>query len=127
MGQMRKRHEAGTFKPHVKKGDQVLVLAGRSLGEQGRIASVEPQRERAIVEGINLSTKHQRSRGMGRSAAAAKQQSGRIERPSPIHLSNLMVICPSCNTPTRITHKQADNRWVRVCRRCGEFLDRTEE
>lgn len=124
MGQTRKRHEPGTFKPHVKKGDEVLVLAGRSVGERGRIVTVDPQRERAIVEGINLVTKHQKSPGMGRNpAAAAKQQSGRIERPAPVHVSNLMVICPGCDTPTRVAHKEEAGRSVRACKRCGESLE----
>jgi len=127
MGQMRKRHEAGAFKAHVKKGDEVLVRAGRSFGERGRVVSVDPQRERAVVEGVNQVTKHQKSQGMGRSpSAAAQQQSGRIEKAAPIHLSNLMVVCPGCSTPTRVAHKQEDNQWVRACKRCGEALDRTK-
>jgi len=128
MGRMRKRHEAGTFKPHVKHGDEVLVLTGRSSGERGRVASVDPQRERAIVEGANLVTKHQRTQGMGRSpAAAARQQSGRIERPAPIHVSNLMVVCQSCGKPTRIGRKVVEEKWVRACKHCGSTLDRTAE
>jgi large subunit ribosomal protein L24 len=127
MGQTRKRHEPGQFKPHVKKGDEVLVLSGRSKGERGRVVSVDPQRERAIVEGVNLITKHQRSQGMGRNpAAAARQQSGRIEKPSHIHLSNLMVIDPGDNEPTRVQHKVIDGKSTRVGARSGEALDRGE-
>ena len=125
MGQARKRNEAGTFKPHVKKGDEVLVLAGRSQGVRARIIRVEPQRERATVEGVNLITKHTKPQG-GRTAAASRQQSGRIEQPSPIHVSNLMVVCPSCSTPTRISHAEVEGRMVRKCRRCNEPLDRVE-
>ena len=126
MGQMRKRHAAGTFKPHVKKGDEVIVLAGRSLGERGRIVTVDPQRERAVVEGVNQVTKHQRSQGVGRNpAAAARQQSGRVERPSPIHVSNLMVVCPNCQTPTRVAHAEIEGHSTRVCKKCRESLDRT--
>lgn len=126
MGQARKRHENGTFKPHVRKGDDVVVLAGRSLGQRGRVVSVDPQRERAIVEGVNMVTKHQRSTSMNPSAAS-RQQSGRIERPSPIHVSNLQVVCPACNKETRIAHKEADGRSVRACKHCGEVLDRPVE
>jgi len=78
MGQTRKRHDAGTFQPHVKKGDEVLVLAGRSKGERGRVVSVDPQRERAVVEGVNLITKHQKAQGFNQNRAA-QQQSGRID------------------------------------------------
>jgi large subunit ribosomal protein L24 len=125
MGQTRKRHAGGSFSAHVKKGDEVLVRCGRSLGDRGRVVSVDPQRERAIVEGANLITKHQRSQGQGRSpAAAARQQSGRITKPAPVHVSNLMVICPECGAPTRVGHKQVEGRSVRACKRCGQSLDR---
>ena len=128
MGQTKKRHDNGTFKPHVKKGDEVLVLAGKSVGERARVLSVDPQRERAIVEGLNLITKHQRSQGMGRNpAAAAQQQSGRIQKAAPIHVSNLMVIDPQTNEPTRVSHKIVDGKSVRVGKRSGNALDREEK
>jgi large subunit ribosomal protein L24 len=125
MGQAKKRHNAGTFKPHVKKGDEVLVIAGRSLGDRGHVVSVDPQRERAVVEGVNLITKHQRPQGG--QTAAARQQSGRVKRPSPIHVSNLMVIDPDTNQPTRVGHKLVDGKWVRVSKRSGATLDRAED
>ena len=127
MGQTRKRHEAGTFKPHVKRGDEVLILTGRSVGERGRIVSVDPQRERAVVEGLNLVTKHQRSQGAGRNpSAAAQQQSGRIEKASPIHVSNLMVVCPNCGKPSRMGHKLIEGHWLRACKSCGETVERED-
>jgi large subunit ribosomal protein L24 len=124
MGQARRRLAAGEFKPHVKKGDEVIVIAGRSKGERGRVVSVDPQRERAIVEGVNLVTKHQRPT-MSRSAAA-RQQSGRIERPAPIHVSNLMVIDPTTNQPTRVAHRLVDGKMRRVSKKTGEVLDKIE-
>ncbi len=123
MGNTRKRHEAGSFQPHVKKGDEVLVLSGRSQTERGRVVSVDPQRERAVVEGVNTITKHQRPRP-NQTAAAAQQQSGRVEKSAPVHVSNLMVVCPSCNTPTRVAHKVVDGRSQRSCKRCGELLEK---
>jgi large subunit ribosomal protein L24 len=125
MGQMRKRHSAGEFKSHVKKGDEVLVIAGRSLGERGRVVSVDPQRERAIVEGVNLITKHQKSQAPGQRADVARQQGGRVQKPSPIHVSNLMVVDPETNEPTRVAHKLVDGKWVRVGKKSGAQLDRT--
>lgn len=124
MGRSAKRHEAGVFKSHVKKGDEVLVLGGRSLGERGRVTSVDPQRERAVVEGINLITKHQRAAGMPGSPAAAQQQSGRIEKPAPVHLSNLMVVCPACNKPTRVARQNSEGKHGRTCKRCNAPLER---
>ena len=125
MAQARKRHEAGEFKPHVRTGDEVLVLGGRSVGERGRVHSVEPQRERAIVEGLNTVTKHQKPVG-GQTAAASRQQAGRVEKSAPIHVSNLMVICPTCNKPTRIGHKEVGGKSVRSCRKCEANLERSE-
>jgi large subunit ribosomal protein L24 len=127
MGQTKKRHDAGTFKSHVRKGDEVLVIAGRSLGTRGRVVSVDPQRERALVEGVNLVTKHQKAQGQGRTPeATARQQSGRIQRPAPIHVSNLMVVDPTTNQPTRVAHKQVEGKWVRVGKASGASLDREE-
>jgi large subunit ribosomal protein L24 len=92
------------------------------------VLSVDPQRERAIVEGLNLVTKHQKSQGMGRNpAAAAQQQSGRIQKAAPIHVSNLMVIDPQTNEPTRVSHKVVDGKTVRVAKRSGNALDREEK
>lgn len=125
MGQTRKRHEAAEFRPHVKRGDEVLVLAGRSVGERGRIISVDPQRERAIVEGLNLITKHQKAPGGQNTAAAAAQQSGRIEKPAPIHVSNLQVVCPSCGKPSRLGHAEVNGKSVRTCKKCSQPVDKT--
>jgi len=130
MGMAQKRHDAGKGRCHVRRGDTVLVVAGRSVGERGRVSVVDPQRERALVEGVNLVIKHQRPTGNA-NTPAAQQQSGRITKPSPIHISNLMVVCTNetCNKPTRIRRHfdEAENRWVRTCRHCGEILDKSEE
>jgi len=126
MGQARKRHVAGEFKAHVVRGDEVVVRGGRSLGERGRVLSVDPQRERAVVEGVNQITKHQRAQAPGRQAAAQTQESGRVEMPAPVHVSNLMVVCPGCGKPTRVAHKQEEGRSVRACKKCGATLDRAQ-
>jgi len=131
MGQMRKRHAAGAFKTHIKRGDQVVVLAGKNSGgaldrgERGRVISVDPQRERAVVEGVNLATKHQKPQQQGRTAAA-QQQGGRIEKAAPIHISNLQVLCPGCGKPTRVAHREVEGKSVRACKHCNETLDRAE-
>lgn len=126
MGQTRKRHEGGSHRTHVKRGDEVLVLSGRSVGERGRVTNVDPQRERALVEGVHLVTKHQKAQGY-QSQAAQQQQSGRIEKAAPIHLSNLMVVCPGCGSPTRVGHKDEGGKTVRACKKCGESLERSQQ
>ncbi|MBI3912292.1 MAG: 50S ribosomal protein L24 [Armatimonadetes bacterium] len=122
----KKRHLGGEFKPHVRSGDEVLILAGKDVGERGRVAKVMPQWERAIVEGRNIVIRHQKARGGQQ--VTAEQRAGRISKPAPIHVSNLMVICPSCNQPTRIGHQRQEGKWVRFCKRegCGEIIDRRE-
>ncbi|MFN3648620.1 MAG: 50S ribosomal protein L24 [Armatimonadota bacterium] len=124
MGQTRKRHDAGELKPHVRKNDEVVVLAGRSLGERGRVLSVDPQRERAVVEGVNLITKHQKPTP---NRQGGQTQGGRIEKPAPIHVSNLMVVCPSCSKPTRVAHKEQEGKSVRACKHCGSALERASK
>jgi len=124
VGQARKRHEPGEYYPHVRKGDEVLVRAGRAVRERGRVISVDPQRERAVVEGLNLIIKHQKPTGGG---GATAQRGGRMEVATPIHLSNLMVVCPSCHAPTRVGHKEVGGQSSRACKRCDAPLDRVDE
>ena len=123
MARTRKRHPTGEFRAHIKKGDTVHVLTGKSEGEEGKVAQVLPRNERAIVEGVNLMTRHQRARG-GRQVTA-EQQSGRIQKPAPIHVSNLMVVDPDTNEPTRVSHQQIEGKSVRVSRK-GNLLDRDQ-
>lgn len=121
----RKRHAPGAYKAHIKKGDTVLVRSGKSADHKGRVTAVLPRTERAIVEGANIVTRHQRARGG--QTVSAEQQSGRIEKPAPIHVSNLMVVCPQCNRPTRVGYRrEAGKPAVRVCKQegCGEPIDR---
>ena len=104
-------------KVHVKKNDQVLVTAGKDRGARGRVLRVIPGENRALVERINLIKRHTRpnpQRGV---------QGGILEREAPIHLSNLMVICPQCDKPSRLGRKRLeDGRGARVCKRCGATL-----
>lgn len=105
-------------KLHVKKGDLVMVIAGKDRGKSGRIIRVIPKEERVVVERINLVKKHLR-------ASPTTGQGGIVEVEAPIHVSNVMPICPSCNRPTRVGKKiLEDGTKVRVCKRCGESIDK---
>lgn len=104
---------------HVKSKDTVLVLSGKSRGTRGRVLSVLPAAERALVEGANVVKKH--SRANPRKGV----QGGVLKRESPIHVSNLMVVCPQCNAPTRVGYERlADGRKLRQCKRCQAHLDK---
>ena len=102
----------------LKKGDTVMVVAGKERGKTGKLLAVIAERNRATVERLNLVKRHRKGRGM-------QAASGILEKESPVHLSNLMIMCDRCNKPTRIGARRLDDgKAVRVCRRCGELLDR---
>jgi large subunit ribosomal protein L24 len=106
---------------NVKKGDTVLVLAGKDRGKRGTVERVERTKRGlgVVVPGINVAKKHQRPR-------TQTQQAGILDVPIPLHVSNVMVVCPSCDKPTRVAHAHMagdEKRRVRVCKHCGEQLE----
>ncbi|HJZ41770.1 MAG TPA: 50S ribosomal protein L24 [Bacteroidales bacterium] len=103
-------------KLHIKKGDTVYVNAGENKGQQGRILEVIRKDERAIVEGINLVSKHTKPN-------AKSPQGGIIKKEAPVHISNLMLIDPSSGKPTRIGRRSTgDSRLVRYSKKSGEEI-----
>ena len=116
----------------IKKGDLVQVLAGKDRGKQGRVLIARPRERRVIVENLNLSKRHVKPRPMRdstRMGGASIIPGGIIDRPMPLDVSNVMLVCPTCNRPTRIgmTTKEVKGRevHVRVCKRadCGQEID----
>jgi len=104
-------------KVHVKKDDTVHVLSGEDVGKTGKVLEVLPKEGRVVVDGINIIKKHARP-------TRQNPQGGVIEQPGPIQASNVMVVCPSCNAPTRVSHRRsAGSEAVRVCKRCGKSID----
>jgi large subunit ribosomal protein L24 len=104
---------------HVRRNDNVVVLAGKSKGRTGRVLRVFPAEGRAIVEGVNFVRKHTRANPQ------KNIKGGILERESPIEASNLMVVCGECGKPTRIGRKLLDDgKKVRACRRCNGILDK---
>ncbi|WP_441001430.1 50S ribosomal protein L24 [Fodinibius sp. SL11] len=108
-------------KLHVKKGDEVKVIAGNDKGKEGRILAVFPEKERVLVEGINMRVHHDQP-------TQDNPQGGRIEREVSIHVSNVMVLDPSNGEPTRIGRKRIEDdsggRWVRYAKNSGEIIDK---
>jgi large subunit ribosomal protein L24 len=103
---------------HVRRGDTVSVIAGRERGKRGKVLRVLPGAGRVLVEKLNMIKKHQRP-------TQKLRQGGIIERESPLALSNVLVVCGRCDKPARSGVKAlADGRKVRVCKRCGEPIDR---
>ena len=104
---------------HVKRNDTVVVLAGKSKGRTGRVLRVLPSEGKAIVEGVNFVRKHTKANPQ------KNIKGGILERESPIHASNLMVVCGECGKPARVGHRALeDGKKVRSCRRCNGILDK---
>ena len=102
----------------IKKNDTVKVIAGRDRGKQGRVLSVMPDKGRILVEHVMMSKKHTRRN-------PSKQIKGGIaERESPIAVSNVMIVCPSCGPVRMAHHVTPQGRKTRVCRKCGSAFDR---
>ncbi|HSE03324.1 MAG TPA: 50S ribosomal protein L24 [Candidatus Deferrimicrobiaceae bacterium] len=103
---------------HVRKGDTVVVVAGKERGKRGKVLRVIPEKGRVVVERINMVKKHQRP-------TQKVRQGGIIEREGAIHLSNVMLVDPNSDKPTRVGMKAlSDGKKVRVAKRSGEMLDR---
>jgi len=103
-------------KLHIKKGDIVTVIAGDSKGQQGKVLEVIAEKQRAIVEGVSLVSKHTKPN-------AKSPQGGIVKQESSIHISNLMLIDPSNGKPTRIGRKlNSKNKLVRYSKKSGEEI-----
>lgn len=109
----------GTLK--VRKGDEVQVVAGKDRGKRGRVIEVHPTEQRVVVEGVNIVKRHRRAN------PAKREQGGIIEKPAPLHVSKVMVVCPRCGKPTRVGHRLEEDVKERVCKRCGEAIVVTEK
>ncbi len=136
----------GTKVPEIKKGDTVVVLAGKDAGKRGTVervirASAAPSAARSVfrrgsgaggvkvvVEGVNIAKRHTKPRppsasSMTTGRVPASQHGGILDIAQPLPISKVMLVCPNCDKPTRIGHATLDNgRRVRVCRNCGEQL-----
>jgi large subunit ribosomal protein L24 len=102
-------------KSHVKKGDTVVVLSGADRGVRGEILEVIPSKDRAVVSGVRMVTKHKK--------ATENDPGGRIEQEAPIHISNLMLIDPKTGTPTKTGRRIEGNKLVRFSKKTNEIID----
>jgi large subunit ribosomal protein L24 len=117
----------------VRKGDLVQVLSGKDRGKQGRVIEARPRERRVVVENLNVVKRHTRPRPMrdaNRMGGTTMIPGGVIDKPAPMPVSKVMVVCPTCGLPTRVGYafKEVKGRTVkvRVCKRagCGEQLDK---
>ena len=104
------------MKLHIKKGDMVQVIAGDNKGQQGKVLKVEAEKQRAIVEGVNIGKKATKPN-------AKNPQGGILEQEAPIHISNLMLIDPKSGKPTKVGRKtDAKGKLVRYAKKSGEEI-----
>jgi large subunit ribosomal protein L24 len=105
----------------IQRGDEVLVMTGKDLGGTGKVRRAFPGANRVLVEGINMVKRHMKARGQAK-------QSAIITREAPIHVSNVMLICPKCQQPTRIGFRLIeDGSKVRVCKKCHGVIGEVVE
>jgi large subunit ribosomal protein L24 len=117
-----KRAPVEPVRIEIKKNDTVRVIAGRDKGKEGRVLEVDRSRNRVLVEHVMMIKRHTRPN------PARQIKGGIAERESPIHISNVMIVCPQCG-PSRIAHKVEElpggkSRRTRVCRKCGAALEK---
>src|ERR671927_819832 len=119
-------------KMKIRKGDLVHILSGKDRGKQGRVIDARPKDQKVVVENLNIVKRHTKPRPIqnaSRMGTAGMTPGGVIEKPAPLPIGNVMVVCPVCNRPTRIgmTVKEIRGEQVRIrtCRRadCGQEID----
>jgi large subunit ribosomal protein L24 len=117
----------------IKKGDLVQIISGKDRGKQGRVIEARPSEGRVVVENLNTIKRHTRPRAMKDASRMGSPQvvpGGIIEKAAPLSVSNVMIVCPVCNQPTRVGMKTVERKGethnVRVCRRegCGQEIDK---
>ena len=101
---------------NVKVNDNVLVIAGKDKGVQGKVLATSPKANTVVVEGVRVQKKHEKAR-------RANETSKIVEVPGPVDASNVQVVCPVCGKATRVKHNVVDGKKVRVCK-CGAVLDK---
>ena len=102
---------------HVKKGDTVLVLSGKDKGKQGKIIEALPKKEKVVVEGLNKVKRHTKP-------SQANPQGGIITKEAAMAASKVMLVCPACKKATRIKKAEVAGSNVRICKKCGEQIDK---
>jgi len=99
----------------IRKGDDVLVLAGKFRGERAKVEEAMPQSNRVVLDGLNIAKRHTKQAG-------ATMQAGIIDKLMPLHVSNVALWCPGHKGPAKVGYQINDENKVRVCRKCGEAL-----
>ncbi len=98
----------------IRKGDEVVVIAGKDRGKRGKVQEVHGAAGTVIVAGVNVAKRHTKAN------PSKNEKGGIIDKPQPVALGKVLVICPHCGEATRVSHRSDEETKERVCRRCGE-------
>jgi large subunit ribosomal protein L24 len=105
----------------IKKGDTVEIISGKEKGKRGEVLRAMPKSSRVVVQGMNQRRKHQRAHQM---AAGGRQTAPEIlVFDAPLHVSNVMLVCPKCHELAKVTRHRDENKSVRICRNCNAEVD----
>jgi len=99
----------------VKKGDNIIVIAGKDKGKKGKVLNVLPKKERILVEAVNIRKKHLKPKKSGEKGQI-------VERPGYIHVSNAQVICPKCAKASRLGYRIEGEKKYRYCKKCNQEI-----
>ena len=102
-------------KLHIKKGDEVIILAGKNKGDKGKVLKVLVEKQRALVEGVNMVSKSTKP-------SAKNPQGGIVKQEAPVHISNLSLIDPKSGKPTRVAIKHEGKNVIRIAKKSGEEI-----
>ncbi|WP_323704109.1 50S ribosomal protein L24 [Mammaliicoccus sp. Dog046] len=105
---------------HVRKGDNVIVISGKDKGKTGKVLEALPKKERVVVEGVNIIKKHQKPTQLN-------PEGGILETEGTIHVSNVQLLDPKTNEPTRVGFKVVDGKKVRIAKKSGEEIKSSNE
>ncbi len=103
----------------IKRGDQVKIISGREKGTQGEVLRILPAKTKIVVQGVNVRKKHQRQVQAG----GRTMNPGIIQFEAPIHISNVLLICPKCSQPARVGVKREEGKAQRYCKKCEAVID----
>ena len=102
---------------HVRRGDKVRIIAGKENGKEGKVLRAYPEKQRVAVEGANMIKRATRP-------TQKVPQGGILQMEGTLHVSNVMLVCPSCGQPTRVGRRREAGSRVRVCKKCGKDIDK---
>ncbi len=104
-------------KSKIRKNDKVQVISGKDTTKRGKVLFVVPDKNRVVVEGLNMIKRHTRP-------SQKNPQGGVLNKEAAIPIPNVMLVCPSCSEPTRVGRRRQDKQVIRVCKKCGQDIDK---